>query len=130
MSYLSAQTVVIGHVSAEVVEAVSVSSNVITNLTIENIDSEQNAFDLGNITISSGSRSSCYNVVVKPATVASESGKTFTLTPKTCLNSTPQNRSDNCPSNKTLAIKGSISQMEACKTDIYKGSYTIILAYN
>lgn len=130
LSSLFAQTACIGHISAEVVEAVSISSNMVTNITIEkDKDYGQNSLDLGKIVICDGKSSNC-NVAVEAATIISESGKTFALTPKTCLMSSSNNNSYNDQLNKRILLKGAISEIEPYKANMYKGSYTIILAYN
>lgn len=119
---LSAQTTVIGHVSAEIVEAVSVASNATTDLIINNTTASQNGLNLGNVTVKSGNSVSC-NIVINPATVSSKSGNSFTLVPSAGMSNTLYG-------NNTLALKGVAEMQSDTSSGEYKGSYSIIFAYN
>ena len=119
----SAQATVTGHVSAEIVEAVSVSSNATTDITIHNhTAANHNSLNLGNITVKSGSSVSC-NIVINPATVSSRSGNSFTLVPSAGISNTLYG-------NNTLALKGIAEMQSDTSSGEYKGSYSIIFAYN
>lgn len=125
---LSAQNTAIGHVSAEIVEAVSVSSNTVVNHTIDSHSSSSQAnLSLGNMSVRSGNSVSC-NIVIKPATVSSEDGKSFKISPTT------ENRyfSEAFTTNgsRTLALRGNVDLSDKPAADEYKGSYTIVFAYN
>lgn len=121
----SAQLAVVGHVSAEVVDGASISSNAITELSLNSIDSSQE-IDLGKITVKTGSSSSC-DVILKPATLTNSTGESLTLeataTNSAQLNVGPSNN------NRTLALWGNTNRAKG-ETGTYQGSYTIVLAYN
>ncbi|HEX7410982.1 MAG TPA: hypothetical protein VF298_02455 [Bacteroidales bacterium] len=89
---VSAQTIAIGHVTAEVVESVSASSMAITGFDLKN-ESNQTAsshsalvgwkyenVNLGDIKINSGSGITC-NIVMIPATLSDNYGNGFTIEP-------------------------------------------------
>ncbi|MCK9627568.1 MAG: hypothetical protein M0R37_03135 [Bacteroidales bacterium] len=128
MVSLSAQSTVVGHVSAEIVEAVSVSSNTIINHTINSRSSSDQAnLSLGNMSIKSGSSVSC-NIVIKPANVSSDNGNSFKVNPITENQYTYKAFSTN--GNRTLALRGNVDLSDNPAAGEYKGSYSVIFAYN
>lgn len=125
---LSAQNTAIGHVSAEIVEAVSVSSNTVVNHTIDsNASLDQANLSLGNMSVKSGSSVSC-NIVLKPATVSSEDGNSFKVNPT--AESQYISKALTTTGNRTLALRGNVDLSNTPAAGEYKGSYTVIFAYN
>lgn len=125
---LSAQNTAIGHVSAEIVEAVSVSSNTVVNHTIDSNSSlDQASLSLGNMSVRSGSSVSC-NIVIKPATLSSEEGNSFKVNPTT--DSPYISKASTTNGNRTLALRGNVDLSNTPAAGEYKGSYTVIFAYN
>lgn len=134
-----AQTVAIGHISAEVVESVSASSRAITgfnmkegNNLLANAQNEpagwnyQNV-DLGDIKINSGSNVTC-NVVMKPATLSDTKGNGFTIEPS--ATNSGQVRAYRSDGNQTLHLNGKAHMAQAQASGLYQGSYTMVFAYN
>ena len=133
-----AQTVAIGHISAEVVESVSASSRAITgfdmkggNNLLANAQNEpagwnyQNV-DLGEIKINSGTNVTC-NVVMKPATLSDTKGNGFTIEPSATSFLSGVQRADG---NQTLHLNGKAHMAQAQASGLYQGSYTMVFAYN
>ena len=124
-----AQTVAIGHVSAEVVESISAASQAITgfnlkggslltekgNLNYENVD-------LGKFKINSGADITC-NVMMKPAALSDVNGNALTIEPSVTV-------SKNTDGNQTLQLEGKARLMQDQTSGLYQGSYTMIFAYN
>ena len=124
----SAQTVAIGHVSAEIVEAVSVSSQAVTNLAIGNASTTNSeSLNLGNITVNSGNSVAC-NLVLKPATVSNTNGSSFTI--ETSANNSLLANSQSTIGNNRLSLTGNTNIEQGQHAGLYQGSYTIVFAYN
>jgi len=121
----SAQLAVVGHVSAEVVDGASISSNAITELSLNSIDSSQE-IDLGKITVKTGSSSSC-DVILKPATLTNSTGESLTL--EATATNTSLLKESPSSNNRTLALSANTNRTIENK-GTYQGSYTIVLAYN
>lgn len=128
------QIIAIGHVSAEVIESVSATSKAITsfeigttkaNGTATNLTSEN--INLGAITVNSGKDITC-NVVLKPATLSDSLGNDFMLEPtvnnNTLASITQQNGS------QTIQLGGKTNMASDQASGLYKGSYTVVFAYN
>ncbi|MPN60634.1 hypothetical protein SDC9_208363 [bioreactor metagenome] len=125
---LSAQSTVVGHVSAEIVEAISVSSNTIIDHTVNSHSLSYKAnLSLGNMSIKSGSYVSC-NIVIKPATASSENGESFKISPTT--ESQYISKAFTTNGNRTLALRGDVDLSDNPAAGAYKGSYSVIFAYN
>lgn len=134
-----AQTVAIGHVSAEIVEGVSASSLAITGFDIKN-ENDLNAtaqldqsgwnyenVNLGAIKINSGKDVAC-NVLMKPAELSDTNGNGFTIEPSAMsANLSDSQRADG---NQTLQINGKARMAQGQATGLYQGSYTMVFAYN
>lgn len=134
----SSQTIAIGHVSAEVVESVSVSSKAITSFEIdavtvgdtlqpEQIYLPSGTVDLGAITINSGRGITC-SVVVKPASLTDDSGNRFTLSPT--VQNNPFASAARRNGSQTIALDGKTRMARDQASGLYKGSYTVVFAYN
>lgn len=137
--YVCAQTVAIGHVSAEVVESVSASSLAITGFDIKNESNlaataqlDQTGWNyenvnLGAIKINSGKDIAC-NVVMKPAELSDSNGNGFTIEPTAMsANLSDTQRADG---NQTLQINGKARMAKGQASGLYQGSYTMVFAYN
>ena len=130
---VNAQVVAIGHVTAEVVEAVSAASATIssfelaktTNFNQSSMTSE--TVDLGAITINSGKDVSC-NVVLKPASLSDSTGNSFTLEPtvKNDLYASAANSNGS----QTIKLGGTTNRASDLASGLYAGSYTVVFAYN
>lgn len=119
---LSAQVSASANVSAVIIEAVSISPQAVTEIAVNNsliIKGDEAEVELGSIKIDSGNSGNC-SILIKPATVTSKSGNNFMITPKT----------NDIVANKTLSLKGNTSNAELQHSGFYKGSYTIVVAYN
>ena len=137
MVNVCAQTVAIGHASAEVVESVSATSLAITGFDLKNgsnltAQSEPAGWNyenvsLGEIKINSGTSIAC-NVVMKPATLSDTNGNGFTIEPSaTSYGQTDAQRTDG---NQTLQLTGRARMMQGQASGLYQGSYTMVFAYN
>jgi hypothetical protein len=139
MVNVSAQTVAVGHVSAEVVESVSASSLAITGFEMKNgtnftasAQSEPAGWNyenvsLGEIKINSGIGIAC-NVVMKPATLSDTNGNDFTIEPFAI--SSGQADAQRTDGNQTLQLTGRARMMQGQASGLYQGSYTMVFAYN
>jgi hypothetical protein len=132
-SKVSGQTVAIGHVFAEVVEAVSVSSATISNFelakTTESISTNlsQETLNLGTVTINSGKDYTC-GVVLKPANVSDSFGNGFSIEPvvkNELLASVAKSNGT-----QTIQLGGMANKGTNQASGLYAGSYTVIFAYN
>ena len=131
------QTVAIGHVSAEIIESVSASSNAVSNfelasLTVKDTKKmEQNltseTLKLGMITINSGRDITC-NVVVKSASLFDSAGNGFTVAPELKNETFASVASSN--GSRTLELNGRTSRTSDQPSGLYQGSYTVVFAYN
>lgn len=118
-----AQLTVVGHVVAEVIDGASLSSDAVTELSINSAESSQD-LDLGKITIKTGSSSSC-DIMLKTATLTNREGESLTLDAATNFFQLKENP---CSNNRTLALIGNTTTTKENR-GTYQGSYTIVLAY-
>ncbi|MDD2584759.1 MAG: hypothetical protein PHE99_07465 [Bacteroidales bacterium] len=120
-----AQLTVVGHVVAEVIDGASLSSDAVTELSINSADNTQN-LDLGKITIKTGSSSAC-DIMLKPATLTNREGESIKLDAATTnfskLKESPYSN------NRTLGLTGNTTTTKNNR-GTYQGSYTVVLAYN
>lgn len=137
MVNVCAQTVAIGHVTAEVVESVSVSSRAITGFDMKGGNNllalaqtktgwNYENVDLGEIKINSGTNVTC-NVVMKPATLSDTKGNGFTIEPSATSFLSGAQRADG---NQTLHLNGKAHMAQGQASGLYQGSYTMVFAYN
>jgi hypothetical protein len=135
----AAQTVAIGHITAEVVESVSASSNVVMNFNISNVREGSNyisvnsstnntrKLDMGEIAIHSGSSIAC-NVMMKNATLTDDRGNKFVVEPETAMSGQQDvNRADG---SQKLHVTGTAMLAQVQANGLYQGSYTMVFAYN
>jgi hypothetical protein len=131
-----AQTVAIGHVSAEVVESVSASSQAITNFNIKNDNTaaqptEANYhfkhINLGKFKINSGEAVAC-NIVINQADLSDANGNALTIEP--CATSSGQSEAQHTDGNQTLQLQGKAYVKKGQSAGLYQGSYTMVFAYN
>ena len=128
------QTVAIGHITAEVIESVSASSNAVTSFEIETPSattllaaSTSPTVNLGTMTINSGS-SATVNVVLKSATVSSVEGSAFTLDPS--LNTGALASVAQSNGSQNIQLTGTANLNSDQPSGLYEGSYTVVFAYN
>jgi hypothetical protein len=132
------QTIAIGHVTAEVIESVSAASNAVTSfelatgtesdakqleqayLTSENVN-------LGVVTLNSGRNITC-NVVVKSASLFDAAGNGFTIEPSVKNNSYAS--SAKADGSQSVQLNGRTDRSRSQASGLYKGSYTVVFAYN
>ncbi len=131
MNGVLAQTVVIGHISAEVVESVSVKSSSVTDFEFENHrqpggEEDMVNMDLGEMKVRSGEGVS-FNVVMKPAVLSNLEGDVFTMDTTLSDSELPENRSEG---NTSVRLAASSPVQQTMKSGLYEGSYTIVIAYN
>lgn len=118
------QVTVVGHIFAEVVEAASIYSDAITELSISSSDNSTE-LDLGKMTVNTGSNTSC-DIVVKHANLTSKDGTTIALEAKA---TNPTLKSNDSFNNRTIKLTGNTDSSKG-QSGVYQGSYTIVLAYN
>ena len=132
-SEVCGQVVAIGHVSAEVVEAVSASSATISNFELAKV-TDNNAtnlssetLNLGAITIVSGKDVTC-NVVLKPAALTDSAGNGFTLEP--AIQNDLFASAAKANGSQTIRLGGTTNRTSNQASGLYEGSYTVVFAYN
>ncbi len=118
------QTVAIGHVTAEVIEAVSASASTISSFDLAK-DSE--TVKLGAITVFSGKDITC-NVVLKAANLSDASGNAFTIDPT--VNNDTNTAVAQANGAQTLQLNGTANMNSNQAAGQYAGSYTVVFAYN
>ena len=139
MVNVCAQTVAIGHVTAEVVESVSTSSLAITGFDMK-YESSATALahtgseawnyenlDLGDFKINSGAGIAC-NVVMKAASLSDGNGNGFTIEPSAA--GSFQSGMQAAVGNQTLHLRGRANMPRSQASGLYEGSYTMVFAYN
>jgi hypothetical protein len=136
---VSGQTVAVGHISAEVVEAVSASSSASTDfsLSFSGPDGANRGYDnsamiaenvsLGSIHISSGNNVAC-NVTLKPAILSDENGNDFSLETFASVNGNFE--SQRVEGSQTIELAGMARLNSNQASGLYHGSYTMVFAYN
>jgi len=133
-----AQVVVTGHVTAEIVDAASISPQGVYALEIDKTPDFTNSINyddvlLGEVTVRSGSDVAC-NIVVKPATVSGSEGELLTM--ETSLNqrigeeSKKLNEWEHTDGDQTLQLTGNVNTLRKQQSGLYEGSYTVVFAYN
>jgi hypothetical protein len=135
----ASQTIAIGHISAEVVESVSASSNMNLTFNLANVSngtrtlqmspSQMNTrrVEMGEVTLNSGRNIAC-NVMMKASTLSDNRGNQFTIEPTTSLNGRQDtNRADG---SQNLHLTGNAMLEQNQANGLYQGSYTMIFAYN
>ena len=129
----NAQVVAKGHITAEVIESVSASSQAATSLTLgsssagNSLAASTQTLNLGTMTVNSGS-SATVNVVLKPATLSNSQGNGFTLDTSLNNNATTSVTQSNGSQNIQLNGIANLSANQA--SGLYAGSYTVVFAYN
>lgn len=139
LHHASAQTVAIGHISAEVVESVSASSNVTLNFHIANGTSgvrlnqlsptqmNTRRVEMGEVELNSGNSIAC-NVMMKSSTLTDNNGNRINFEPVTSVSgSQDSNRADG---SQNLHVSGNVMLAQNQANGLYQGSYTMIFAYN
>jgi len=134
-----AQTIAIGHISAEVVESVSASSRILSTFNLDNINNRDLSLqmssskmntrrvDMGEIALNSGQNIAC-NVMFKTATLSDEKGNQFVIEPTTSLSGRQDtNRADG---SQNLHLTGKVMLDQDQANGLYHGSYTMVFAYN
>jgi hypothetical protein len=134
-----AQVVAIGHITAEVVESVSASANMLTTLNLSTVTTgdltismtaarmNTRKVDLGEIAINSGKNIAC-NVMIKPATLSDNKGNQFVIEPATTLSGQQDIQRADGSQNLRLTGQALLEQNQA--NGLYSGSYTMVFAYN
>ncbi len=131
-----AQTVAVGHVSAEVVESVSASSQAITDFNFKNDNTAEQPtevnwhfkhINMGKFKINSGEAVVC-NIVINSADLSDANGNALTIQPS----ATNSEKSDaqHTDGNQTLHLQGKARIMKGQASGLYQGSYTMVFAYN
>lgn len=136
---VNGQTVAIGHATAEVVESVSASLQAVTGLNLKNgygvtesklieqgyLNSE--TFNLGTITINSGTNVAC-NLVIHPAQLSDTKGNGFTIDPT--MKTPSQSDTGRADGSQIIQISGTARMLSGQASGLYQGSYTMVFAYN
>lgn len=121
-----AQSVVTARATAEIIDAVTLYADAVTDFDITNSQDVQD-FSMGAVKLNT-SRAITYNVVVKPAVLNSDSGNSFTVQPTVAA--IDQTNSAVSPSHSTLNITGNAREIQEQKPGNYQGSYSVVFAYN
>jgi len=136
---IEAQTIAIGHVTAEVVESASAASMAITGFDLNNSGNisssnvlgndilEYDNLNLGEIRINSGKGMAC-NIVMKPASLSDSKGNGFTI--EAAAVSSGSSLMQLADGNQTLHLKGRTHLSQQQAGGLYQGSYTMVFAYN
>ncbi len=130
----TAQTVVFGHLSAEVIESVSAPSPIAAtissfNLTVPNSNSSSTAaaINLGSLKVNSGTNVSV-NVILNSTKLSDSHGNGFTLNPGFMNNTTLPVAQTNGIQNIQLYATANLDSNQP--SGLYSGSYIVVLAYN
>lgn len=136
---VAGQSVAFGHVSAEVLEEVSAVSKANTAFNLKNNNVNANlavsgqlsldpgSLDLGSLTINAGKSIAC-QVMVQPAKLSDSKGHGFVIEPSIKTNSPEE--LPLTEGAQTLQINGRARLLKSQATGLYKGTYTIVLAFN
>ncbi|HOG26008.1 MAG TPA: hypothetical protein PLM86_07465 [Bacteroidales bacterium] len=137
VSPLMSQVVVTGHITAEIVDAASISSASVNEMEFtRSQDSDEQENDepvlLGEFLVHSGT-DVAWDVVIKPASLTVFSGESLTLDTsleRSAANAgeTPGNQQKDA--DQTLLLNGNVNILREQPSGLYQGSYTVILAYN
>ncbi|NVO21692.1 MAG: hypothetical protein HXX13_18475 [Bacteroidetes bacterium] len=136
ISVAFAQTIAVGHMSAEVVEAVSTSSSVSNNVELnyssQLMDTEQNSLiaeniNLGTVQINAGANLVC-NLSIKPATLVDDKGNDFSFNPIASYNGKMETQ--RVEGSQSIELSGLASLNSNQASGIYRGSYTVVFAFN
>jgi hypothetical protein len=129
--------IVVGHVTAEVIESVGAASMAVTgfNLKISNTNtltkesgySNQETINLGIITRNSGDKMAC-NLIVHPAKVSDNLGNRIQIDPT--LKVSGQDVSGKTNDSLTIQVNGTANIPSGQASGLYKGTYTMVFAYN
>jgi hypothetical protein len=129
------QTIAIGHISAEVVEATSASSSALTNFDLNcrnrgnTGSSAYNAehINMGSMQINSAPDVAC-ELTIKPAVLTDDSGNDFSLDPIVNYKGTID--SHQIIGTQTIEIAGRATMNTQQASGLYQGTYTLVFAYN
>jgi len=124
-SLLTAQTVVFGTATAEIVEVVSISSSTVNDFNIPKDNNEIENLSLGKININSGKDVEC-NIIIKSDQVSNENAVKIIV--ETDINH--KSKIHSVSGNRTLSLTGTALHNKEMGTGLFKASYSIILAYN
>ena len=124
---VSAQVTVTGHVSAEVVEAVSATSGTNNLLSLQQNTSPEN-LDLGSFTLSGGSNAIC-SVVVNSSQLTGDHGNLVSFSANASLINSTGVLDDR--GTQVFNFKGKASE-DILKSNEknYEGQYNVVFAYN
>lgn len=127
---LFSQVVAVGHISAEVVETVSASSNVTTDFQLgsnpQGDISHPESIKLGSIQISSGIGVAC-NLTLKAAELRDVQGNDFQAEPVASLKGQTVSQ---IAGPQTLELAALAKPDNNQQAGMYQGSYTLVFAYN
>lgn len=132
------QVVAIGHATAEVVESICTSSKAVTSFHLNvNVNTESTIKEAGNlnpatvnlgvITINSGKSVAC-NLVIQSAKLSDTKGNGFTIDTTMMIKGQPEPTQVEGP--QTIQINGSAHILSGQISGLYKGTYTMVFAYN
>jgi hypothetical protein len=136
---LSAQTVAIGHVFAEVVEPIHTTSMAITSFNLTNgiVNTESaikgatplnpGTVNLGVVTIYSGKSVAC-NLVIQSAKLSDTKGNSLMI--DTTMKIKGQSDPGQVDGFQTIQINGTAHISSRQVSGLYKGTYTMVFAYN
>jgi hypothetical protein len=130
---VNGQVVATGHVTAEVIEAVSAASATISSFELgkasafNGVSSSSESINLGSITINSGKDIAC-NVVLKSAALTDSAGNGFTIEPTVKNNLYAAATQPN--GSQTIQLGGTTTRESSLASGLYEGSYTVVFAYN
>lgn len=121
-----AQSAVTARATAEIIDAVTLYADAVTDFEITNSPDAQD-FSMGAVKLNT-SRAITYNVVVMPAVLNSDNGSSFTVQPSVAA--IDHTNSAVSPGHSTLNITGNTREIQEQKPGNYQGSYSVVFAYN
>ncbi len=137
VSPLMSQVVVTGHITAEIVDAASISSASVNEMEFtrsQGLEEQENyeTVLLGEFFVHSGT-DVAWDVVIRPASLTACCGECMTL--ETSLEKCAANAGETpchqqTDADQTLHLNGNVNVLREQPSGLYQGSYTVILAYN
>ena len=118
---VAAQSMVTGHATAEIIEAVTLTSDAVTELSY----TQGETMNLGAISVGTGSKDITCDIILEGGLISSEDGSSFTLQPTVSYKSITGSQGP-----KKVALSGSTSSHHSIGSGTYSGSYTVVMAYN
>ncbi|MGE0092746.1 MAG: hypothetical protein AB7S40_09405 [Bacteroidales bacterium] len=122
---MQAQVSVMGHATAQIVEAASLSANTSNNISVDAF-SNASTIQLGEISVNATNSPSC-EIIVKSEQIIGNDGLTFNM--ETSAKLLFENTSLQNSSNRKINLSAN-TNIPAGHSGRYSGAYSVVLAYN